>query len=141
MQSHCSVCFLLVYSTCSMRQFLLTFLLILTAATSLSFGGMVLMDHETGMMMPVDGCAAGSCETSNTEGMDGTTCLSHCIRATTVSNIVPMGASVQALVLFFIAILFVNLFDKNAVSRFFRSDNDIGKILLHRQLSTVIIRD
>ena len=43
-----------------MRQFFLSFLLIVTAAVSLKFGGMVFMNHGAGMMMSDDGCAFGA---------------------------------------------------------------------------------
>lgn len=123
-----------------MRAFLLSFLLILTTAVSLTFGGMVLMDHD-GMMMPGDDCMVGTCPTSRSGNMDDATCISQCIRATTINSLVPASANAQVLLLFFVSVLFVNLFAPQVISRFFRSDNDIGKILLHHQLSTVIIRD
>ncbi len=125
-----------------MRQFFLTFLLVVTAAVSLMFGGMAVMNHGVGMMMPGDNCMNGVCATtSQTGGMDGATCLSHCIQAATVNSIVPMSTSVQSLILFFVAILFASVFKAEPVSQFFRTDNAIGKLLLKRQLSTVIIRD
>lgn len=123
-----------------MRAFLLSFLLILTAAVSLTFGGMVLMDHD-GMMMPGDDCMVGTCTTSRSGDTDDATCISQCIRATTMNSMAPASANVQVLLIFFVSVLFVNLFAPQVISRFFRSDNDIEKILLHRQLSTVIIRD
>lgn len=124
-----------------MRAFFLTFLLAVTAAVSLTFGGMAFMNHEAGMMMPGDDCMVGTCPTSRSGDMDDATCISQCIQATTINSMVPARANVQVLLLVFVSVLFVNLFAPQVISRFFRSDNDIEKILLHRQLSTVIIRD
>ncbi|MBI5794190.1 hypothetical protein HZA87_03865 [Candidatus Uhrbacteria bacterium] len=125
-----------------MRQFFLTFLLIMTAVVSLTFGGMVVMNHMDGVMLSA-GCVTSPCMTPQAGGMDSASCLSYCLQAATVNGIVPMSADAQALVLlsFVIIVFSARVFDKEVVVQIFRRGHHLRKLLLQRQLSTVIIRD
>jgi len=124
-----------------MRQFFLSFLLIVTAAVSLTFGGMVFMNHGAGMMMSDDGCAFGACAGSHDGERSGVDCVSHCLQSSTAQGTMPISTSISSILLIVVAALFGFSFKREVISMFFRNDNDIGKFLLHRQLSTVIIRD
>ncbi len=124
-----------------MRRFVTPFLIAILAIVSLSFGGMAFMDHGDDRMA-TGACMIGSCLDSHAGQMGGMGCVSHCLKAAFDLGSVPTTGMVQSvLLLSVVAAFFIINFREKIAPPFFRSDQGIARLLLHRQLTTVMMQD
>lgn len=108
-----------------------------------TFGGMALfgMGSDAGMAKP---CAGQSCaaEAGSDAGMTAAECVGHCLRAATPDASVPPAIAISvALVILAVSVL--SAYSHVVIPAFssFRMRDGIGKLMLQRQLSTVVLRD
>jgi hypothetical protein len=122
-----------------MRRFITLFFIAVVAAIGLSFGGMAFMDHGDDMMA-MGTCAIGPCLTSHAGEMR-VDCVAHCLKAASNLSSTPTTSTVQFVIFLSAVVLFYLSFFRPSTATFTRSDHGIARLLLHRQLATVMMRE
>ncbi len=129
-----------------MKRILLSLLLASIILTVSTLSGMAIFGMQHGMTTDGDSCGSAPCITTATHPASSEAdCLNHCL-STASSSTTAVAPSVLALTLLAITFI-VHASSPHAPtssfphSPFFRLRESIGKLLLHRHLSTVILRD
>ncbi len=124
-----------------MRQYISLLLIIIVVAIGPSFGGMSFMDHSD-HMMAMGTCAIESCSDVRSGAVNGMDCVAHCLQVASTLGSSSAPGIVQFVFTLIVAAVFLFSISRGRYTAILnRSDRGIARLLLHRQLATVVIRD
>ncbi len=127
-----------------MKRVVLASILASVLLTFSSLGGMALFGMRGDMHMAPVVCADQVCAPTAHVVPTGTECLDHCLTVASVFNtVVAPLPFVALLIVFFSFLLFSSSFSFSFLSPqiIYRFREGIGKLLLRRQLATVVLRN
>jgi hypothetical protein len=125
-----------------MRRLLPAFLIVGLLLFATTYAGMAVFGMDPGTAIQHSDCMGTDCDALP---MSGTDCVNHCLSTLPISG--PVSASSSLLIVFAVVLLAALLVAARPhdtgpadLSRQ-RWDWDIGKLLLHRDLSTIVLRN
>jgi hypothetical protein len=124
-----------------MRRLLHAFLIVGLLLFATTYAGMAVFGMDPGMVMRHSDCMGPDCDALP---MSGTDCVNHCLSALPISG--PVSASSSLLIGFatvLLALLVAARPHDTGPANLSRQrwDWDLGKLLLHRDLSTIVLRN
>ncbi len=124
-----------------MRRTLLSFLIASLVLFVTTFAGLAFFGMGSGMATDHGTCIGSVCD-SMPGDMSGMECLSHCLSAIPASSPAPLFPFAVFVLALLILFLHERLAEVGRVERVHpRWRSGIGKLLLHQNLSTIILRN